>query len=110
MSVIAIISALLRTVALGWATLGLWRNRDVRLAPVVGLAGRLRQAGMTVEMYPEQTRLGRQLAAAATLRIPYALIIGPDEIAQQRYTLKHLASGDQQTLDEAELLHQLRRV
>jgi histidyl-tRNA synthetase len=82
---------------------------DTPLAPVVGLAGRLRQAGITVEMYPEQTRLGRQLAAADTLLIPYALIIGQDEIAQQRYTLKQLASGDQQTLDEADLLHQLRR-
>jgi histidyl-tRNA synthetase len=82
---------------------------DTPLAPVVGLAGRLRQAGITVEMSPEQTRLGRQLAAADTLLIPYALIVGQDEIAQQLYTLKHLASGDQQTLDEADLLHQLRR-
>lgn len=82
---------------------------DTPLAPVVGLAGRLRQAGITVEVYPEQTRLGRQLAAADTLLIPHALIIGPDEIAQQRYTLKHLASGDQQSLDEDGLLHRLRR-
>ena len=37
MSVIAIISALLRTLALGWATLGLWRLRDLWLAPLVGL-------------------------------------------------------------------------
>ncbi|MCZ6875391.1 MAG: histidine--tRNA ligase [bacterium] len=76
---------------------------DTPLAPVLGLAGRLRQAGIRVEVYPEQTRLGRQLSAADALLIPYALIIGPDEIAQQRYTLKHLASGEQQTLDEAAL-------
>lgn len=81
---------------------------DTPLAPVVGLAGRLRQAGITVEVYPEQTRLGRQLAAADALLIPYALIIGPDEVALQCYTLKHLASGDQQTLVEADLLQQLR--
>jgi histidyl-tRNA synthetase len=82
---------------------------DTPLAPVVGLAGRLRQAGITVEVYPEQTRLGRQLAAADAQLIPYALIIGPDEVAQQCYTLKHLASGDQHTLAEAELLQRLRR-
>ena len=51
-----------------------------------------------------QTRLGRQLSVADTLHIPYALIIGPDEITQQQYTLKHLATGEQQTLDEAGLL------
>ena len=77
---------------------------DTPLAPVVGLVTRLRQAGLTVELYPEPARLGRQLANADDLHIPYALIIGPDEVAQQRYTLKHLATGAQQQLNEAELL------
>ena len=77
---------------------------DTPLAPVVGLVTRLRQAGLTVELYPEPARLGRQIASADDLHIPYALIVGPDELAQQRYTLKHLATGAQQQLDEAELL------
>lgn len=77
---------------------------DTPLAPVVGLTTRLRQAGITVELYPEQVRLGRQLANADDLHIPYALIIGPDELARQRYTLKCLATGEQQQLDEAGLL------
>ncbi|MGQ4808543.1 Histidine--tRNA ligase [Candidatus Entotheonellaceae bacterium PAL068K] len=81
---------------------------DTPLPPVVGLAARLRQAGIAVELYPEQARLGRQLATADALHIPYALILGPDEMAQQRYGLKHLASGDQQTLDEAHLIAVLR--
>jgi len=81
---------------------------DTPLAPVVGLVTRLRQAGLTVELYPEPARLGRQLANADDLQIPYALIVGPDEVAQQRYTLKHLATGTQQQLSEAELLATLR--
>ena len=82
---------------------------DTSLAPVVGLASRLRQAGITVELYPESAKLGRQLSAADALHIPYALIIGPHELAQQTYTLKHLESGEQQTLDEAGLLTAFRR-
>ena len=77
---------------------------ETALAPVVGLASRLRQGGVSVELYPEQARLGRQLATVDDLGIPYALIIGSDELAQQRYTLKHLASGSQQQLEEADLL------
>ena len=77
---------------------------ETPLAPVVGLASRLRQGGIRVELYPEQARLGRQLATVDDLQIPYALIIGSEELAQQRYTLKHLASGAQQQLDEAGLL------
>ena len=74
------------------------------LAPVVGLASRLRQGGVRAELYPEEAKLGRQLAAVDDLQIPYALIIGSDELARQTYTLKHLASGAQQQLDEAGLL------
>ena len=37
MSTIAIVSALLRALALGWAVFGLWRTRDRWLTPVVGL-------------------------------------------------------------------------
>jgi histidyl-tRNA synthetase len=77
---------------------------ETPLAPVVGLAHRLRRAGVMVEIYPEQTRLGRQLQAADSMHIPYALIVGPDELSQQQYPLKHLASGEQQMLDEAGLL------
>ena len=83
---------------------------DTPLAPVVGLTARLRQAGITVELYPEPARLGRQLANADDLHIPYALIIGPDEVAQQTYTLKHLATGEQQHLSEAGLLARLKQV
>ena len=77
------------------------------LAPVVGLASRLRRAGIRVELYPEQSKIGRQLAAADDLHIPYALIIGSDELARQAYSLKHLASGAQEVLDEAGLVDRL---
>ena len=77
---------------------------ETPLAPVIGLASRLRQGSVRVELYPEQAKLGRQLAAVDDLQIPYALIIGPEELAQQKYTLKHLASGAQQQLDEPALL------
>jgi histidyl-tRNA synthetase len=82
---------------------------DTPMAPVVGLAVRLRQAGITVELYPEQAKLGRQLATADALHIPYTLIIGPEEMTQQTYTLKHLATGTQHTYDEATLIATLQR-
>ena len=81
---------------------------DTPLHAVLGLAARLRQAGITVELYPEQTKLGRQLSTADSLHIPYALIIGPDEVARQTYTLKNLATGEQNSLDESTLIGALQ--
>ncbi len=77
---------------------------DTPLPPAVGLASRLRQAGITVEVYPEQSKLKRQLSAADTQQIPYALILGPDEVERRRYTLKDLATGEQQALGEDALI------
>jgi histidyl-tRNA synthetase len=62
-----------------------------------------------VELYPEQPRLGRQLSTAAALHIAYALIVGPEEVAQQTYTLKNLGTGTQQQLDEVGLLTVLQQ-
>ena len=78
------------------------------LPPAVGLASRLRQAGITVEVYPEQSKLKRQLSAADAQQIPYALILGPDELERRRYTLKNLATGEQQALGEDDLIAALR--
>ena len=80
---------------------------DTPLVAVAGLATRLRQAGITVELYPERAKLARQLSTADNLHIPYALIIGPDEVARQTYSLKNLATGQQDSLDEASLIETL---
>lgn len=59
--------------------------------------------GYSGECVAEQTKLKRQLAVSSIQRISYALIVGPDEIMRNAYTLKDLANGEQQILDEAAL-------
>ena len=81
---------------------------ETPLRPALKLVSSLRAAGIAVDVYPEQTKLKRQLATAAARRIPYVLIVGPDEIARRSYTLKNLADGRQQVLDEGTLTAALR--
>lgn len=76
---------------------------DTPLRPALNLVSSLRAAGIAVDVYPEQTKLKRQLAAAAAQQMPYALIIGPDEIERHSYTLKNLVDGRQQVLGEGAL-------
>ncbi len=56
----------------------------------------------------DEVELGRQISAADSLQIPYVLILGPDEVERQIYTLKNLATGEQQTLAEDALIAVLR--
>ena len=81
---------------------------ETPLRPALKLVSGLRAAGIAVDVYPEQTKLKRQLAAAAAQQMAYALIIGPDEIERHSYTLKNLADGGQQVLDNNSLIATLR--
>jgi histidyl-tRNA synthetase len=78
-------------------------------APSVKLAGKLRDAGFSLEIPPEEMKFKRSLSLADKLGARFALIVGEDEIASGLFTLKDLASGEQQKLREAELPDKLRQ-
>ncbi|PWH17286.1 MAG: histidine--tRNA ligase [Anaerolineae bacterium] len=59
------------------------------------LAHHLREKGVNVITYPEPVNLNKQLKYADRVKIPYAIILGPDEIAIDRFALKSLSSGEQ---------------
>jgi histidyl-tRNA synthetase len=73
----------------------------------VSIARKLREAGLSVELPPEEMKFKKSLGLADKLSARYAVIIGEDEVASRSYTLKRLADGDQQKLAEAELLEYL---
>ena len=78
-------------------------------APSVKLAGKLRHAGFSVEIPPEEMKFKKSLGLADKLAARFALIVGEDEIASGLFTLKDLASGEQQKLRETELPEKLRQ-
>jgi histidyl-tRNA synthetase len=66
------------------------------------MARELRRAGKVVELAPPG-RLKRVLETANKLGARYALIVGESEIAEDRYTLKNMATGEQQKVSRAQL-------
>jgi histidyl-tRNA synthetase len=73
----------------------------------VGLTKKLRDAGLSVELPGEEMKFKKSLNLADKLGARYALIIGSDEVATGRFTLKRLADADQKKLSEYELLEYL---
>jgi histidyl-tRNA synthetase len=53
-------------------------------------------------------KLKRMMELANKQEARYTLIVGDNEIVSQAYTLKDMASGDQQTLTRPALLDRLR--
>jgi histidyl-tRNA synthetase len=67
------------------------------------LAARLRQQGVNAAVYPEAAKLGKQFKYGDRMGMHYALVLGPDEVAQGLVTLKDLRTGEQKTVRQDEL-------
>ncbi len=74
----------------------------------VRLARKLRAERLSVEIPPEEMKFKKALGLADKLHAKYALIIGGDEVASGLFTLKNLATGEQQKLGEAALIEFLK--
>lgn len=63
----------------------------------------LREKGITVEVYPEPTKMKKQMGYADAKQIPFVAIVGGDEMAQNKVMLKNMASGEQKQVTLKEL-------
>jgi histidyl-tRNA synthetase len=72
-------------------------------APAISLASSLRSAGIRVQLYAEQKKFKQKMSYADRLGVPYAVLLGEDEIAQGKCAVKNMATGEQVLLtsDEA---------
>lgn len=64
---------------------------------------RLRKAGVKVELYPDSAKKDKQFKYAEKRGIPFVVIVGADELFKNVFTIKNLATAEQQTLDYNEL-------
>lgn len=72
------------------------------------IASFLRAAEIPTEIYPTIQKLDKQLKYADKKGIPYVLILGPEEIANQKITLKNLKEKTQKTISPETLLKELK--
>ena len=70
-------------------------------------AKELRTAGIAVEVYPEPTKMKKQMGYADQKKIPFVAIVGGDEMAQNKVMLKNMASGEQKLVSLEELISNL---
>jgi histidyl-tRNA synthetase len=69
----------------------------------IALSKRLRSAGLQVEMDVHGRNIKGQLKQADRAGARYAIIIGEDELRQNRASLKDMASGEQRLVDIGDL-------
>ena len=60
-------------------------------------ANTLRHQNIFTEVFPDQVKIDKQFKYASKKGIPFVLVIGPDEAANNVVTLKNMATGEQVT-------------
>ncbi len=75
---------------------------DAELNYALGWAKALRARNIAVEVYPEPTKMKKQMGYADDKRIPYVAIVGGNEMETNTVMLKNMTTGEQQqvTLDQ----------
>jgi len=70
---------------------------------------KLRKANISSDMYPEPSRLKKQLKYADNLRAPFVIIIGPEELIAGMYTFRSMQSGEQTSLSLDNIISLLKQ-
>ena len=71
-------------------------------------AKELRTQQIAVEVYPEPTKMKKQMGYADAKQIPYVAIVGGDEMAQNKVMLKNMTSGEQKLVTLHELMSAIK--
>ena len=67
------------------------------------LINRLRQAGISTELYPDPAKMKKQMSYADAKKIPFVALVGENEIAEQVIQLKDMTTGEQRKVTWEEL-------
>ena len=78
------------------------------VAPAITLAEQLRTAGLRVQLYGEQKKFKQKMAYADKLGVRFAVLLGEDEIAQGKCSVKDMISGQQITVTPREAAEHIR--
>ena len=68
------------------------------------IIAKVRQAGIRAEIFPDSTKMKKQMSYANAKQIPFVILAGDNEIAEGKVTLKNMESGEQMLVSTEELI------
>ena len=68
------------------------------------LLARVRKEGIAAELYPDPVKLKKQMEYANKRNIPFVAMIGNEELASGKITLKNMITGAQETISRDDLI------
>ena len=81
---------------------------EAEAAYVLPILAKVRAAGIRAEIYPDSTKMKKQMSYANAKAIPFVAIVGENEMNEGKVTLKNMATGEQSLLAPEELIAAIR--
>lgn len=69
------------------------------LAPSIKVLQKIRATGISAEIFPDNVKMKKQFNYANKKSIPYIVLIGSEELANENYSLKNMTTGEQKSMD-----------
>ena len=74
----------------------------------LGLVAQLRSEGIPAEIYPDQTKIKKQLDYGNKKLIPFAIVIGSQEIQSGLLSIKNMETGSQEQLSMSDVILKIK--
>jgi histidyl-tRNA synthetase len=68
-----------------------------------------RAAGIRTEIFPDSSKMKKQMSYANAKQIPFVALAGENEMAEGKLTLKNMITGEQQLLTAEELINTVKQ-
>ena len=75
----------------------------------IEIATKLRNAGINTQIYTNNAKIKNQFKYASRLNIPYVIVIGEDEIKENKISLKNMENGEQVSISIEETIKVLNK-
>uniref|UniRef100_UPI003FF144D3 histidine--tRNA ligase n=1 Tax=Prevotella sp. TaxID=59823 RepID=UPI003FF144D3 len=77
---------------------------ETETAYCLPIVGKLRQAGIRSEIFPDKAKMKKQMSYANAKNIPFVVLAGENEMSAGKVTLKNMESGEQTLVTAEELI------
>lgn len=77
---------------------------EAEAAYVLSVLAKVRAAGIRAEIYPDSTKMKKQMSYANSKMIPFVAIVGENEMKEGKLTLKNMENGEQSMVTPEELV------
>ena len=67
-----------------------------------------REAGIRTEIFPDSTKMKKQMSYANAKQIPFVALAGENEMVEGKFTLKNMLTGEQQLVAIEELIEKIK--